>query len=184
METLTAILVVITAIYVYLTHLIAKRNEMAVQEMRRQHEAAYRPYITVYPRIGRNSTYLYLTIANAGKSAANALRLSLDTDFPQFGNAHSNLRMLSAFAEEIGSLAPGSELRFHLGNDDQLFGGTTPMPLQFTVAASYSHDGKLYSESSSIDLRPFRGSAIEAREDPTVQIVEKLGQIARALERR
>ena len=61
-EYLTAILALITAIYAYLTHRMAKASEASVDAMRDQSEAMLRPYITASPFIRPHTPILYLRV--------------------------------------------------------------------------------------------------------------------------
>ena len=49
MEILTAILVVVTGIYAYLTYKMSNMSERSVQMMKEQTEAMSRPYLVVQP---------------------------------------------------------------------------------------------------------------------------------------
>jgi hypothetical protein len=183
-ESLTAILVVITGVYAYLTHRIAKATEASVAAINRQSEASLRPYITVAPFVRPKALFLYLRIANNGRTAADNLRLTLDHDFFQWGkkdHPERNLRTQSAFTHPIDSFAPGAELLFALGQGWVLFGADadpTSTPLQFNVMAAYEFFGKEVEETTHVDLRPFLGSEGEA--DP---LVEELERIRKELEK-
>src|SRR5687767_256223 len=103
-EYLTAILVFVTAIYAYLTLRMAKASEASVEAIRAQSEATLRPYITIAPFIRPHTPFLYLRIANTGRTGASDLRLSIDRDFFKFGEQDrpdQNLRTMSAFATPI-----------------------------------------------------------------------------------
>lgn len=73
---LTAILVIVTVIYAYVTYKMAKACEASVQAMREQSEAMLRPYVTISPFVRPHTTVLYLRIENSGKTAAEGLHLS------------------------------------------------------------------------------------------------------------
>lgn len=95
MEILTGILALITAIYAYLTHRMAKASEASVEAVRQQSEDALRPYISISPLIRPQALFLYLRVANSGRTGARNLRLTLDRDFFQWGEADkpdNNLR--------------------------------------------------------------------------------------------
>ncbi|MDF2156068.1 hypothetical protein [Vibrio sp. CAU 1672] len=51
MEILTAILVVVTGIYAYLTYKMSNMSERSVQMMKEQTEAMSRPYLVVQPTV-------------------------------------------------------------------------------------------------------------------------------------
>jgi len=77
---LIGIMVVITAYYAWTTSRILKANEGVLREMRLQRELETRPYIVVYPSILEDDSFIYLKIANHGKSAGQNLKLSLNKD--------------------------------------------------------------------------------------------------------
>ena len=179
---LTAILVFITAIYSYLTHKMAKASEASVQAMREQSEAMLRPYVTISPYVRPHTTVLYLRIENIGKSTAENLRLSIDQDFFQFGEATQpdhNLRTKPAFVEPIQSLPPSGKLIFALAQGFIIFAPETDpshVPQQFTITATYRFGEKEFTEANHIDLRPYVGS--EGERDPVVEELEKLRKVA------
>lgn len=179
---LTAILVFVTTIYSYLTYKMAKASEASVQAVREQSEAMLRPYVSIFPYVRPHTTVLYLKIENIGRTAAENLRLSMDKDFFQFGEAKQedhNLRTKAAFVESIQSLPPNGKLVFSLAQGFIIFApGADPkvVPQQFAVRASYGFAGKQVSETHRIDLRPFIGT--EGERDPVVDELEKLRKIA------
>jgi hypothetical protein len=183
-EYLTAILVLITAIYAYLTFRMAKASEASVEMMQDQSESMSRPYVTVAPFIRPHTTFLYLRLNNIGRTAAQNLRLSLDRDFFQFGEVNQpnrNLRRISAFSTPIDSFPPGMELIFGLAQGFLIFGESTnpsACPTQFSITATYEFLGKSVTEVNRVDLRPYIGS--EGERDP---VAEELVRIRAALEK-
>jgi len=179
-EYLTAILVLITAIYAYLTYRMAKASEASVAAVRDQSEAMLRPYITVVPFIRAHTPFLYLRVKNTGRMGATNVCLTLDRDFFQFGEADRpdrNLRTISAFSTPIDSIPPGVELVFALGQGGHLFGQDAKpdvSPVQFNVTTTYEYLGKRVEEVNRIDLRPFIGS--EGERDPIVEELERIRQ--------
>ena len=176
-EALTAILVLITGIYAYLTYRMAKMSEASVQEMRQQAEAAIRPYIVVTHFVRPHTPLIYMRITNTGKSAALKLKLSIDRNFFQFGEEQDirNLKNAPAFNVPLDSFPPGAELIFGLAQGWMLFQGSGKpdiCPTQFTITAQYEFSGKTVSESQYIDLRGYMGS--EGERDPLVDEIEKL----------
>lgn len=179
---LTAILVIITGIYVYLTHKMAKASEASVQAVREQSEAMLRPYVSISPFVRPHTQVLYLRIENTGRTSAENVRLSMDKDFFQFGaknQADHNLRTKAAFTDEIQSLPPGGNLIFALAQGFVIFApdaDASLVPQQFSVTATYSFANKKVTESHRIDLRPFIGS--EGEHDPIVDELELLRKVA------
>lgn len=180
-EYLTAILVFITAIYVYLTHRMARASDASGNAMREQSEASLRPYVTVTPYVRPHTTFLYLKIENTGKTVAEDLTLSLNKDFFQFGetdNSEKNLRTVNAFTEAIESLPPGATLNFALAQGFRIFGDEADenvVPQQFEITAKYNYRSKEYNEKNRIDLRPYIGT--EGERDPLVEVMERLRKL-------
>jgi hypothetical protein len=178
---LTAILVLVTAIYSYLTYKMANASEASVQAMREQSEAMLRPYITISAFVRPHTPFLYLRIENTGKTAAENLQLSMNKDFFQFGEANRpdrNLRTMKAFVEPIRSLPPGGKLIFVLGQGFVIFAedaDQAAVPRQFTVRAVYHFGAKKIDEVNHIDLMPYIGS--EGERDPVVDELEKLRKL-------
>lgn len=161
-DVLTALLVVITGVYVVLTYGIMRATRDSVAAMERQTEELSRPTITIAPMALPRHFILFLRISNAGRTAARGLRLELDRPFQRLGKPEpdENMASLSAFNTPIASFAPGSELIFSLATGPQLFGEgyrEDLTPLVFRIKASYSFGTKTVSESTEVDLRPFRG---------------------------
>jgi hypothetical protein len=74
------LLVIITAIYCFLTYMIVRKNGEMVAQMRAQYEGFIAPVITITILI-KHSVFVYLKIRNKGQSAAKNLRLCMDRDF-------------------------------------------------------------------------------------------------------
>lgn len=180
-EILTGILALITAIYAYLTLRMAKASEASVQAVKQQSEDALRPYISVSPFIRPHALFLYLRVANTGRTGAQNLRLTFDRDFFQWGEANkpdSNLRNKNAFSLPIDSFPPGAELIFALGQGPVLFGeeaNPVATTVQFNITATYEFFGKRVEEVNRIDLRPYLGTQIE--HDPVVEELEQIRKV-------
>jgi len=163
-DILTAILVVITGTYAWLTFKILKANEKVVEQMREQQEAVYRPYISISPVVYPENPIAFLRIKNSGLTAANNLRLTLDKDFYQFGdkNEGKNLRSFAAFKQPIGSFVPSAEMFFYLAQGFVVFGRNADpkmTPTSFTITAEYEYQNKKVTEKTFIDLNPYLGAA-------------------------
>lgn len=184
MEWLTATLVLITAIYAYLTHRMASTAQNTLCEMREQTWASTRPQVLVEPYVRPTTSFLYLRVHNVGRSTANNLWLTLDKEFWQFGEKKDDhaLHLKRAFSERIDALHPGQELHFALAQGWKIFGDEADeslCPPQFTAAATYSHAGRTMSEEFPIDLSIYLGS--EGEHHPIVTELEKL---RKAIEKR
>ena len=161
---LTALTVLLTGIYAFLTYLIVRKNSDMVDEMRRQSHLAFRPYITIHAA-PRHTTQLFcLSISNTGKTSAEDLKLSIDKDF-YFGDANpeNNIKNSHAFTNVITSFSPRAELLFYLESAYTLFGADfdeAKTPHCFNIRAEYRNGPIHYSESTAIDLRPYRRTAV------------------------
>ncbi len=176
-EFLTALLVVITGVYAWVTYRILKANERVVEAMREQSEKVYRPYVTATPFIEPGNRVFYLRIVNLGKTAATDLRLAIDRSFFMFGKRteHYDLATYSAFNQPIDSLPPDSEIIFGLGLSFDIFAedaDPTTCPTTFTVTATYKFGSKQVEERHFIDLRPYRNAT--ALEDPLIRKLKEI----------
>ncbi len=143
--------------------------------MHYQTEAQLRPYVVAYVSTRIGTTLLYLTIENAGKSAALDLCLSMNRSFAQNGERGGvDISKNPAFLEPIASLAPGGRLPFVLGVGHSIFAdGTSDLcPKLFTIKAKYRFGGKEYEEAHTIDLRPLYGTT--AIQDPIADEIKTL----------
>lgn len=180
-EILTGILVIITAIYAYLTFRMAKASEESAQAVKQQSEDTLRPYIIVSPFIRPQALFLYLRVTNTGRTGAQNLLLTLDRDFFQWGEANkpdNNLRNRNAFSLPIDSFPPGAELLFALCQGTALFGekaNPAATPVQFNITATYEFFGKKVEEINRIDLRPYLRT--EGEHDPVVEELERIRKV-------
>lgn len=178
MEYLTGVLVLVTAIYAYLTYKLARSSAASVAAMEHQNWEASRAFIVVSPFVRAHTPFLYLRVSNNGRSSALELKLTIDKDFFQFAEARKpdhNLRSKTAFSQVIEAFHPGQELIFALAEGWNIFGAKAQSgacPAIFTVTAAYDCLGKRVIESIPIDLTAFMGS--EGRRDPIVEELEKL----------
>jgi hypothetical protein len=177
-EALTLVLVIITAVYAYFNYLMAKRNGEMVAEMKAQRESFLAPSITVALKI-KHSSMMCLLVNNRGQSPATNLRLSLDRDFHQFGDAtpDSNLRNFPMFQETIPSFAPGGELFTFLAQGHELNDFT---PKTLSVLTKYEFAGKLYEQIHSINLAAYFRTSQDRDEllDEAIKICKALEAIA------
>ena len=183
-EILTAILVIVTTFYAWVTFKILKANESVLHEMKVQHESLFRPYISISPVIYTDNPIFFLKIANTGRTAADKLRLSIDKDFYQFGKKEEdrNLRKHSAFSKQIDSFVPDAHMLFYLAQGFVVFGEDAKediTPSIFTVTAKYEYSGQEVEEKTVIDLRPYPNSAI-----PHDPIVAKLKDIKDSIDKK
>jgi hypothetical protein len=174
-EVLDGLLVVITAFYALMTY-------KTVKAMQQQTEAISRPYITINAFSEPNGFILYLRIANTGRTGASKVRLSLDRDFYQFGKRdRPSLREATIFQQPIDQLPPGAEMIFGLAEHFVVLGSDADSlvtPPVFSINATYSYGKNNVSETTTIDLRPYKGSM-----SPPSAIADELKRIRNQLER-
>lgn len=181
-EILTAVLTVITGVYAFLTWRISRANEALVAAMRVQHEAAFRPYVTVSTFTVPTDIRIYLRIENTGKTAARNVRLSLDRSFHRHARPDDNLQNYPAFSRPIESLPPGMRLPFTLGTGINLFGDSAKpelSPLLFNIRAQYEWEGGSADETNTIDLRSYFQTNIQG--DPLVEEIKRLREAVEKL---
>lgn len=179
LEIITLILALISGLYAWLTHRIAVSNERSVAIMAKQTDLLTRPYVDVSVFTPPKSHVFYLRIRNSGRTAARNLRLQVDRDFFPFGRqSQPSLVSLAAFREAITSFGPIAQLTFALGSAVDIFREDTDpkiMPQEFRITASYEYDNGSVSETSHVDLRPYRLSAMEP--SPLVDELERIREV-------
>lgn len=178
---ITLSLVLITAVYAYVTFRILRANEALVVQMKRQLDAEARPYVTVSLRNRMETQLIYLVVKNTGRMSAENLRLTLDDDFYQDGKVRQgrNMREWSAFSTVIEGFPPSAELQFLLGSGPELLEDAPPVKIArptIKIGASYSATGQRFDESTIVDLRPFAMSSV-----PHDPVVEELARIRESL---
>ncbi len=178
-EVLTALLLIVTGFYAWVTYRILKANEATIAITREQMVAQMRPYVTIRPTMVVGNPLLRLVIGNSGRTAATNVRLQIDRDFYQFGDKSpgKNLAEFMMFKQPIETLAPGSETTVYLAQGYKVLGkGADPniSPAVFNITASYSYDGKAVTETTTVDLRPLANAAIG--ENPVETELRKLRQ--------
>jgi hypothetical protein len=156
-EILTSLLVVITAVYAYLTFRILQANRASVAAMNAQVEAATRPYVTVaFSR--ERSGFLGFTVCNVGQSAARDLQLKSEPEIKPVraaGSATTAGRIsdsIGLFHHAIPYLAPAQSLEALIGHYS---GVKASYPeLRFTISVQYSGSAGRYVETVELSLKP------------------------------
>lgn len=182
-EFLTALLVVLTGFYAWVTFKILKANEKVVQETQKQFETYIKPCIIVSVVTYTSNACLFLRVKNVGKSPASNLKLTLDRDFYKLGRKDEkrNLKNHPAFSRQIEMFAPEAELLFYLAQGFIIFGkdaDSNVTPPVFSIGVKYDFSGKQYLEKVLVDLNPYIDSATP--QDP---VVSALGKIKEAIEK-
>lgn len=172
---LTLALVLITGLYAYFTFLILKANRAVVAAMQDQMEATLRPYVIAEVNTRPGSTLVQLVVKNSGRSAAEALRMSIDRPLVQKLDGRAfDLRTLTLFSGvEVHSLAAGAELVHLIGIGHKLFNeaGVHGMPETFVVTAQYKFGDRTYDERHTIDVRPMIHTSV--KHDPIATAIKE-----------
>lgn len=179
-NSLTGVLVVVTAIYVYLTWRIANANQRMLERVEEQHREEMRPNVFASLEF-RAQTVARLVVENKGKTPAYRLRASIDKDFYQFASAGStNVREIPFFTEETPWFPPGARVVFDLAqgfNFDVVRGGANITPSNFLVKLEYESKFDSYEDECKIDVRPYLQMHVEAT------IGEQIGRIENTLKK-
>jgi len=176
MEILTGALVVITAVYAYLTHRMASASEASVFLMKTQIDAISRPYIVISLVKRPNNPFIHLRVENIGQTAATNLTLTLGPEFAIIKDLDA-LRRLSGshlFTKQTASFPPRSPVFFLVGVGSTLLGGDAKKSPQetFTITANYSFGGKNVTETTTIDVNQYDSTSLE--HDPVVNVLTEI----------
>jgi hypothetical protein len=160
--------------------MILKANQASVEQMKAQQQNMLRPYIVISPVVMSGTGMFLLRIKNSGISAAQNLRLSIDRNFYQFGmrDNEKDLKCFTVFNKPIDTFAPGAEIMFHLGLGKDIFAPSAdpnPTPTTFSISAQYCFLDRDFSETSIIDLMPYREGVVSF--DPLISELEKMTKV-------
>jgi len=178
---LTALLVIVTTIYVYFTFRMMKASEKSVNAtresieiMHKQMDALLRPYIDFELRRYPNNL-IYMHIKNSGKINAENLSLSIDKDFHPLGNhGKDNLKESVLFKKGVTSFTPGTEITVGMLDIGEIGKLENVSPAKFRITAIYNWTGRKEPiiEENDIDLTVFIGSGLIPKPDFLFEIAE------------
>jgi hypothetical protein len=156
-ELLTSLLVIITAIYAFLTFRILQANRASVTLMTSQIEASTRPYVTISLVRERGGFYSF-EVSNHGRSGARQLRLTCEPEIKPVGAAGSVLQVgkptdaTGLFRHPLTYLAPTQTIRVLFGHYS---GIRASYPgLIFKITLTYKGVGQSYSDAAELSLKP------------------------------
>ena len=181
MEILTALLVVITGFYAWVTYKMLKANHAIIGLMNEQSENMVRPYIIIAPFVIPERPVFIIRITNTGKTAAKNLQLKIDRDYYRFDDNRYNLAEFTAFNEVIESFAPGAEMFFDLAQTFVVLADDADpsrTPRKFCISAEYSYNDKTVIEHNIIDLHAYKHS-----NPPRDAMVTGVTEIAKQIEK-
>ena len=155
-EFLTSILVVLTAIYVWLTYRIASANKKAVAAMQDQVQASVRPYV-YFDLDPWSNVIIEAKLRNSGATAAHNISVrtepELRSPYPSGQDPKINLT-----AHKTSLLVPGREIVEFVGTWPEI--KAYAPDLVFTGVVAYEdHAGLKYEERFRIDLSARSGMA-------------------------
>jgi hypothetical protein len=150
---LTAVLVVITGVYAYLTWRLAKSAERTIEE-------AQRGALFVTLKFRQGGSIAQLHIGNMGRASAEGCTFSLSTIVNDVSESAA-LNDKPFFSNSKCSLPPGASVEFALPVAHAYFSkmGSRGYPPNFKVSYEYSSLGKTYREVSAIDVALYARSS-------------------------
>jgi len=178
------VLVVVTAVYVFLTWRISNANSGMLTSINRQYQETVRPVVSVFLRVHEGAT-LVLVVKNDGSSPARDVKINIDKDFYAFAQKteNSNIRNFSLFSKGTDIIAPSSEFVFYLSqgfNFDTQKDGINLTPSRFSVNVRYRSLSEKYEETYPIDISPYINSAsLKSVSEQLKEINETLKKISR-----
>lgn len=178
---LTAALVLLTAVYAWLTYLIARSNTQMLDQVRKQIEAQTRPVVSVNIET-RHQTVFSIRISNRGNSPAQDVRISIDRPFFQFGETgdRRDISKFALFSEPIPTIAAGDGYLIDLAqgfNLNKKVGEDNISPDRFAIRVNYRYGDINYDEKFHIDLRHY------FQTHGRTTIVEQLEHIKKTLDK-
>jgi len=155
---LTLGLLIVTGIYAWLTHRLAKAGEQQSWEMAR-------PRIVVALGSNQGGQFVFLEIKNIGMTPAEELMLSFDRAVHQQFGGGDDIREVPILKEGVRSYPPGAVVRIGLGiGFSYLEDGVDRdrHPLSFTVTAKYTGGRRVLTEEFPIDIhRQLRATLLD-----------------------
>lgn len=172
---LSAVLVAITGVYVYLTYRMAKASETASKLMKEQADAITRPYVSISLVKRHNNPHIFLRIENTGQTTARDMTLNFGPEIGGVKEIEEIKKILGSylFTKTLASFPPHSPVFFLLGfgaslSCDNKNASKTPL----SIIAKYSSGHQTFTETSWLDVNQYDGSALD-----TNPIVSALGHI-------
>jgi len=151
-EMLTALLVVVTTVYVYLTYLILRSTKDSVQAMDRQVSAIVRPY--AHFDLSSAGPLINATLHNTGQSAAKNVQVSLTPELTGF--SRDTPRPVKIASQTVTWLPPGKRIEEFVCSFAEMENTNPSMAYQGTIQYQ-DQSGVEYREHFVIDHSLRRG---------------------------
>lgn len=142
------------------TEIQREQVEVAREQTRLQRAIAdetVQPYVwaDIQPDM-KQGTILDLVIGNTGPTVATDVKVTLDAPLPQSTTVlEDSGPLLQTLADGLRSLAPGRQIRWHLGTGPDLLGEDAPQPVCIRVEATGPH-GPLPTLEVPVDASQWR----------------------------
>ena len=178
---LTAALVAVTSVYVYLTYRMAKASETASRLMKEQSDAITRPYVSISLVKRHNNPHIFLRIENTGQTTARDMTLRFGPEVEGVQNIEEIKKIKGSylFTKTLASFPPHSPVYFLLGFGSSLScNKESAANIPLSVAAKYSYGDQTVNETSWLDVNQYEDSALD-----TNPIVSALGHIKEVIEK-
>ena len=175
MTVLTGVLVVITAIYAYLTHRMVRSSEASVALMKEQADAISRPYVCISLVKQPNNPFILLRVENTGQTAARDMTLTLGPELEKIQHLKGpkELKASYLFTKTLASFPPRSPVFFLLGFGNSFVADDKTRPQQtFSITAKYWFSGRTVNETTWLDVNQYDSTALET--DPVVDALNKI----------
>lgn len=175
MTILTGILVLVTAIYAYLTYRMVKATEVTTELMKRQSDSMSRPYVTLSLVKPSNNPFILLRIENTGLSVARDMTLTLGPEYDEIKDIKGPKELKDAylFKNTITSFPPHSPVVYVLGFGASYMADDETRPQkQFSITARYSFSDQIVNETTWLDVNQYDSTTLDT--DPVVSALQKI----------
>lgn len=170
-----ALMVLLTAFYVYYTRRILLSNRQTLEEVKEQVWQANRAYVNLRLTIHDRSLCM-LELSNDGKTPAHSVRLALDRDIFQMMDPKKRINDLPMFSETFEAIPAGARYSLYLWPGAQK-AGTDVIPSEFKVTATYEAMGRPVSEVTALHIHMLEGTDF-----PPAAVEESLEKLPRILD--
>lgn len=172
---LTAMLVLITGVYAYLTNRLAKTAEQSAELMREQNDSISRPYVCLSLFKPKNDPFIFLRVENTGKTSAHNMTLRFGAEFQKV----RHLKLLGMlensylFTKTLGSFPPNSPIMYIFGCGASLPDSDASTPQDpISVTATYSFGKQTVTETTWLDVNQYNSTTLD--KDPVVDALNKI----------
>ena len=179
--TSTAVMVILTYLYVRYTKLIHQANQKMIEEIKEQAWLSGRAYMVV--RLVFKRRYMCaLELANEGKSPARRVRLALDRDVFQMGDLTRRINDFPVFSRDLEVFPPGIRSSIILW-PGTVKPGTDRYADKFKITVSYETLGRNVEEETLLDVYLYSEFPPSSMEESLEKIAETADEIKKVLDK-